>query len=640
MAINNNQGFVQTPGFWGGPNSGITADQWNQGVRTPPPPPVAPVASPVAPPPQVSGASGRSYTPPASPAPQVATPPPAITPASYKVAAGDSLSKIAYGNGLTLDKIKELNPQFSKNWNLVLPGQIINLPPKVERPGINPVDMSAAQQVANQVNPPAPEAPARGSSILEDYLKKFGTVPAAPNLASEQTDLNKTYGVDQWNDNFNQARANQRALEDSIVAGANKIKSQQGPQITSTVINGQLVKLDADSAQALADAKREVSNAADQLDMRNKTVASMMDTKKWDYTQATNEYNNSFTRALSLFTAAQTEENQQYTRETAELTRAAAQGKVLYDSIKDYPDLYKNPSPELKSQFSTLETKAGLPSGFFEGILAASPEVKVDHWQTVGGTTYAYGKGKDGSPVLLKSFNTPAASAGGNDVVSINGNLLAIGNLVPSLLTGMGAGKNAIIAEADTVTMKNTGKHYNAIKEQLDYEAAKRFVTSGLNSSQMVRFKGLGVSVVNTIDEVARLADLVGNIGITPLNNVKLLAYAKLAGNTEQGQIVAQYLGATNTLKEEFANLVNGGYAPTEPAFALANQQINSDYGVKQLRASLFEVQKLINYRLNAFSEIGPSTLPVGEGGTGVSFSGGSGVVGGGSDISGLNLRF
>ena len=61
-----------------------------------------------------------------------------------------------------------------------------------------------------------------------------------------------------------------------------------------------------------------------------------------------------------------------------------------------------------------------------------------------------------------------------------------------------------------------------------------------------------------------------------------------------EGQLVARYIGAVNTLKEEFSNLAQGGYAPTEATWKLANDQINGDYGVKQLGASLDEIQRLV----------------------------------------------
>jgi hypothetical protein len=62
-------------------------------------------------------------------------------------------------------------------------------------------------------------------------------------------------------------------------------------------------------------------------------------------------------------------------------------------------------------------------------------------------------------------------------------------------------------------------------------------------------------------------------------------------------------------LKEEFVTFASGGYAPIEAAWHLADQQINGDYGVDQLGASLTEVQRLINYRLQnipGLQQLGP----------------------------------
>lgn len=142
----------------------------------------------------------------------------------------------------------------------------------------------------------------------------------------------------------------------------------------------------------------------------------------------------------------------------------------------------------------------------------------------------------------------------------------------------------------------------------LEWEAARKQVLS-LNGPQMVKYQGLAHSVVNTIDEVRNLSGQLQMSGIPLVNAAKLQAYVQTAGNTQQGQLVARYLAAVGTLKEEFANLANGGYAPTEPAWALANQQINGNYGVNQLDASLTEVQRLIRYRLNGipnFNTLGP----------------------------------
>ena len=167
-----------------------------------------------------------------------------------------------------------------------------------------------------------------------------------------------------------------------------------------------------------------------------------------------------------------------------------------------------------------------------------------------------------------------------------------------SMLAKRGAEYNKIIAEAKRLARKQ-GTTYDPTKAMLQYKAAETFVKNQ-NSAQNNRMRGLAESVVNTITEVNTLAEGLNQIGITKFNEVSNAVNRNLYGNTDKGQLVSQYLAAVNTLKEEFANLANGGYAPTDAAWDLANSQINANYGVKQLSSSLIEVQRLINFRVNA----------------------------------------
>jgi hypothetical protein len=57
-------------------------------------------------------------------------------------------------------------------------------------------------------------------------------------------------------------------------------------------------------------------------------------------------------------------------------------------------------------------------------------------------------------------------------------------------------------------------------------------------------------------------------------------------------------LTAVNTLKAEFANAESGGYAPHEEVWQLAKQQVNSNYSVVDMSASLHEIQRLLRYRI------------------------------------------
>lgn len=199
----------------------------------------------------------------------------------------------------------------------------------------------------------------------------------------------------------------------------------------------------------------------------------------------------------------------------------------------------------------------------------------------------------------------PAGAPGGTSEVDDNAQQLVDGNLLPSMLAKRAATYNATLAKANKKSIEQTGHPLNFVKLQLDYDAAKRFVGS-MNSSQQIKFRGLAESVVNTIDEVRRLGDELRQGSVQRWNAAKRGTLQQLFGNTPMSEQAAQYVAAVNTLKEEFANLANGGAAPTEAAWSLANGQINGDYGAKDLNASLTEVQRLINYRMSAINDQTP----------------------------------
>lgn len=241
-----------------------------------------------------------------------------------------------------------------------------------------------------------------------------------------------------------------------------------------------------------------------------------------------------------------------------------------------------------------------------DAIQRAHPDASVHFLKTEDGNEVPLVIKKEGGNVQITDVNgNPYVSpqgTGKSDAEAISHAIVT--GLQPPVLTGLYKNSKAVRA-----ALARDG--FDLTNATLEWKAAEKQIQS-LNGPQMVRYAGLANSVVNTIDEVRKLSEQMKNSGIPALNAAKLQTLIQTAGNSPAGQLATKYQAAVNTLKEEFANLANGGYAPTEPAWALANQQINGNYGVDQLAAGLTEVQRLIRYRLNAI----PNFKTLGAGGT------------------------
>ena len=138
---------------------------------------------------------------------------------------------------------------------------------------------------------------------------------------------------------------------------------------------------------------------------------------------------------------------------------------------------------------------------------------------------------------------------------------------------------------------------------KLDWKASER-LASTMNSTQMVRFDTLSETVMGTIDRVIDLSNKMKMSGVPLYNAAKLAEVKNIEGNSPKGQLIEQYMAALTTLKEEYANFAQGGYAPTESSFKLSNDLINQNYGSKQMQATLEETKRLVNIRREAFKAV------------------------------------
>lgn len=230
-------------------------------------------------------------------------------------------------------------------------------------------------------------------------------------------------------------------------------------------------------------------------------------------------------------------------------------------------------------------TKALSPSTEFQTLKAGDGSERL-----VGITKSAFG----GQPTFTTP-EIPGLKSNDTSVTDIADAIIA--GRQPPVLTGL-------YSKAAPVRAALERKGFDLTSANMDWQKSTKAIAA-LNGPQMTRYAGLAKSVLSTITDVKDLAKELDNGGFSDYNKAKLEYLVRARGNTPEGILATRYLAATTLLEEEIANLAQGGGVPTEPAFELAKKQIQGGYGAKQLTASLGEVERLLNYRLQAIPNMG-----------------------------------
>ncbi len=102
----------------------------------------------------------------------------------HTVAAGDTLSRIASQNGVSLNTLLDLNPQYKTNPNMIKPGQTVNLPgttPTTPKPTTTPTPTKTTPTPAPVTPAPATPTPATAPTTPPQVSKP--ATPATPTPA-------------------------------------------------------------------------------------------------------------------------------------------------------------------------------------------------------------------------------------------------------------------------------------------------------------------------------------------------------------------------------------------------------------------------------------------------------------------------
>lgn len=141
---------------------------------------------------------------------------------------------------------------------------------------------------------------------------------------------------------------------------------------------------------------------------------------------------------------------------------------------------------------------------------------------------------------------------------------------------------------------------FNDNTATLEYQGAVADVKSG-HSPQTQRYTSLANGVINSIDAVKEAAEKLHLNGMGIVNQQNLDAQLQLEGRSQAVEKPAtEYVAAMTTLRGEIARLESGGYAPTEDAWKLADEQVKMSYGYTQIEKSLNTMQRMLRFRFDA----------------------------------------
>jgi hypothetical protein len=358
--------------------------------------------------------------------------------ANYIIKSGDTLSKIAAANKTDIATLQKLNPNITDinkiyaGANLNLPdvapitpmapynpqtqmrdpvtGQIFDKPVAPAPPAPAPVSPAmpkegdtrifadqnqvfkngnwtvetsiltkedAAKKLLNLSMNPEPEGVRKSveadnafTAALKGILET--KAPTAPKTTETYQQQKELAGLPQLENDYNTAQSDLRALENEIVSKKEQIQGQAG--VSSRYINRKLVKLDADTSEALRVAEQKVRDIATQVDTKNKTVSLLMDFAKTDYSNAVSNYEFQYNKAIQIYSL--------YSQQQDKITNnAQASLKVIQDSIKDGSIDSASLTSYQKQVIQNLEVQAGEPIGITE-FLQSNVKEKV-FWKGV-----------------------------------------------------------------------------------------------------------------------------------------------------------------------------------------------------------------------------------------------------------------
>lgn len=270
------------------------------------------------------------------------------------------------------------------------------------------------------------------SELRNAGILPTGEAPKAPSLLETYKSEREASGVAAIEADISTLKAQQ----DEIAAGLRiNTAAERGKPVAKNVIEGRISEQERTAREDYDFISRQLARKIDEHTSVMGNIKLIMDFTQQDYTNASNQYNTEFERAITTFNLIRGIQNDQKTEAQRAQDNARANLQIMVNAITSGNLSLNGIGPEQQAQLNKLEVQSGLPVGFMSA-LQMSPKDRIISTSSDNGVISVLSVGANGQPTLQK-YGTP--NGPGNYKVGSAEYVAASKN---NIIQGLSAAKN------------------------------------------------------------------------------------------------------------------------------------------------------------------------------------------------------
>lgn len=240
--------------------------------------------------------------------------------------------------------------------------------------------------------------------------------PTAPNLMDTYNKLTGDGTLKDLESNLIKLKADKAdALAQFDV---NKTAERSKP-VAMNIMEGRISRQAKTAQENIDFIDRQISTVADELNMRYKSIETVMKYTQLDFENAKSVYDTQFTQAMSLITMARGIQQDQLTEQQRRQDNARANLQIYANAITSGNMSADSLSPDMVASLNAMELSSGLPMGFVQN-LKMSPKDQIAHINDRTGEVYGF-DGNGGLKVIGSVGASASGASSGTGVDSYTG---------------------------------------------------------------------------------------------------------------------------------------------------------------------------------------------------------------------------